>query len=152
MNNPLLAGWTFDRPFAKQKKAAAFSKKAKSYLLDMCWTGEKTSKKATASDVVSQIKSFRAETGQKCLRLTKRPYLLILAKLQSNKRQKKETLRFSDQYFSYMLLSKRKIFHFNRKSRNLFTFLSLIYQSSCMKSYKIKVCLLCVTGVVERSL
>ena len=118
----------------------------------MCWTGEKTSKKATASDVVSQIKSFRADTGQKCLRLTKRPYLLILAKLQSNKRQKKETLRFSDQYFSYMLLSKRKIFHFNRKSRNLFTFLSLIDQSSCMKSYKIKVCLFCVTGVVERSL
>ena len=88
----------------------------------MCWTGEKTSKKATASDVVSQIKSFRADTGQKCLRLTKRPYLLILANIQSNKRQKKETLRFSDQYFSYMLLSKRKIFHFNRKSQNLFTF------------------------------
>ena len=40
-----------------------------------------------------------------------KPYLLILANLQSNKRQKKETLRF----FAYMYLSKREIFHSYKK-------------------------------------
>ena len=38
-------------------------------------------------------------------------YLVILANLQSDKRQKKETLRFSHQHFAYMHLSKREIFH-----------------------------------------
>ena len=40
-----------------------------------------------------------------------KPYLLILANLQSNKRHKKETLRFSYRFFAYMHLSKREIFH-----------------------------------------
>ena len=40
------------------------------------------------------------------------PYFLILANLESNKRQKKETLRFSHEFFAYMHLSKRvKFFH-----------------------------------------
>ena len=36
-------------------------------------------------------------------------YKLMLANLQSNKRHKKETLRFSNQFFVNMHLSKRKI-------------------------------------------
>ena len=35
-----------------------------------------------------------------------KPYLLILANLQSNKRQKKETLRFSHQHFAYTIVSR----------------------------------------------
>ena len=35
------------------------------------------------------------------------PYFLILANLESNKRQKKETQRFSHRFFAYMYLSKR---------------------------------------------
>ena len=38
-----------------------------------------------------------------------KPYLLILANLQSNKRLKKETLRFSLRFFAYTHLSKREI-------------------------------------------
>ena len=54
----------------KTQKAAAFSQKAKKYLLDVWWTGEETSK-ATASNVASQISSLRDDIGQKCcLRLT----------------------------------------------------------------------------------
>ena len=34
----------------KTQKAAAFSQKAKNYLLDVCWTGEETGK-ATSSNV-----------------------------------------------------------------------------------------------------
>ena len=37
----------------------------------------------------------------------KGPYFLILENLESNKRQKKETLRFSHRFFAYMHLSKR---------------------------------------------
>ena len=40
-----------------------------------------------------------------------KPYLLIIANLRSNKRQKKETLRFSNRFFAYIHLSKREIFH-----------------------------------------
>ena len=40
-----------------------------------------------------------------------KPYLLILANLQSNKRQKKEALRFSHQHFAYTHLSQSEIFH-----------------------------------------
>ena len=47
------------------QKAATFSQKVKNYLLDVCWTGEETSK-ATASNVASQISSLRDNTGQKC--------------------------------------------------------------------------------------
>ena len=54
----------------KTQKTATFSQKAKNYLLDVCWTGEETSK-ATASNVTSQISSLRDDTSQKCcLRLT----------------------------------------------------------------------------------
>ena len=49
----------------KTQKTATFSQKAKNYLLDVCWTGEETSK-ATASDVTSQISSLREDTSQKC--------------------------------------------------------------------------------------
>ena len=65
-------------------------------------------------------------------------YLLILANLQSNKQQKKETLRFSHQHFAYTHLSRREIFHsLKKKSRKLFTFLSFLNQSSCITSYNI---------------
>ena len=68
------------------------------------------------------------------LRAVQKLYLLILANLQSNKRQKKETLRFSHLFFAYMPLSKREMFHSYEKSRKLFTFFSFLDQSSCMKS------------------
>ena len=65
-------------------------------------------------------------------------YLLILANPQSNKRQKKETLRFSYQHFAYTHLSQSEIFHsLKKKSRKLFTFLSFLNQSSCITSYNI---------------
>ena len=47
------------------QKAAAFYQKAKNSLLDVCWTGEETTK-ATTSNVASQILSLRDDTGQKC--------------------------------------------------------------------------------------
>ena len=65
-----------------------------------------------------------------------KPYLLILANLQSNKRHKKETLRFYYQFFACMHLSKREIFHSYEKSRKFFIFSSFLDQSSCMKSLK----------------
>ena len=49
-----------------------------------------------------------------------KPHLLILANLQSNKRQNKETIRFSHRFFAYMHLSKRKIFHSYIKSFHIF--------------------------------
>ena len=49
-----------------------------------------------------------------------KPYLLILANLQSNKRQKKETLRFSHRFFAYMHLFKRKNFPFLQKISKVF--------------------------------
>ena len=68
-----------------------------------------------------------------------KPYLLILANLQRNKQQKKETLRFSHQHFAYTHLSQREIFHSlkKKKSLKLFTFLSFLNQSSCITSYNI---------------
>ena len=39
-----------DGLFGKNKKQPPFSQKAKNYFLDVCWTGEETSK-ATASDM-----------------------------------------------------------------------------------------------------
>ena len=66
LNSQVDFGWSL----LETQKAAAFSQKAKNYLLDVCWTGEETSK-ATASNVASQISSLRDDTGQKCcLRLT----------------------------------------------------------------------------------
>ena len=62
------------------------------------------------------------------------PYFLIFANLQSNKRLKKETLRFSHWFFVYMHLSKREIFHSYKKSRKFFTFFTFLDQSSCIKS------------------
>ena len=44
--------------------------------------------------------------------------------LQSNKQQKKETLRSSYQHFALMHLFKREIFHSYKKSRNFFIFLA----------------------------
>ena len=65
-------------------------------------------------------------------------YLLILANLQSNKQQKKETLRFSHQHFAYTHLSTWNFpFLKKKKSRKLFTFLSFLNQSSCITSYNI---------------
>ena len=61
-------------------------------------------------------------------------YSPILANLQSNKRHKKETLRFSYRFFAYMHLSKGEIFHSYEKSRKFFTFFSFRDQSSCMES------------------
>ena len=61
------------------------------------------------------------------------PYFLALANLQSiqsNKRQKKETLGFSRRFFAYMHLSKREISIPSKKPRKFFTFLSFRDQSS----------------------
>ena len=44
--------------------------------------------------------------------------------LQSNKQQKKETLRFSYQHFAHVHLFKREIFHSYKKSRKFFIFLA----------------------------
>ena len=55
-----------------------------------------------------------------------KPYLLILANLQRNKRLKKETLRFSHRFFAYMHISKREIFHSYKKSRKFFTFFTFL--------------------------
>ena len=63
-----------------------------------------------------------------------KPYLLILANLQRNKRHLKEKLRFSNRFFAYMRLSKRENFHSYEKSRKFFTFFSFLDQLSCMKS------------------
>ena len=49
-----------------------------------------------------------------------------LANLQSNKRQKKETLRFSHQHFANRHLSKREIFHSYKNSQKIFTFFSFL--------------------------
>ena len=49
----------------KTQKTATFSQKAKNYLLDVCWTGEETSK-VTTSNVTSQISSLSDDTNQKC--------------------------------------------------------------------------------------
>ena len=46
-------------------KSVAFSEKAKSYLVDVFWTGEETDNKANASEVASGMKSLRVDTGQK---------------------------------------------------------------------------------------
>ena len=66
----------------------------------------------------------------------RKPYLLILANLQSNKQLKKETLRFSLRFFAYMHLSKREIFHSykKKKTRKFFTFFTFLDQSSCIKN------------------
>ena len=56
-----------------------------------------------------------------------KPYLLILANLQSNKRQKKETLRFSNQHFAYMHISKREIFHSYKKVSKVFHISIILY-------------------------
>ena len=88
------------------------------------------------------------------------PYFLILANLQSNKRQKKETLRFSHRFFAYMHLFQREIFHSYIKSRKFFTFLSFLINHLVQRAKKNvglfgQVTALsknCVTGVVERNL
>ena len=65
-----------------------------------------------------------------------KPYLLILANLQSNKRQKKETLRFSHRFFAYMHLFQREIFHSYIKSRKFFTFLSFLINHLVQRAKK----------------
>ena len=55
-----------------------------------------------------------------------KPYLLILANLQSNKRLKRETLCFSRQVFAYMHLSKREIYHSYKKLESFSRFLALL--------------------------
>ena len=62
------------------------------------------------------------------------PYFLIFANLRSNKRLKKETLRFSYWFFAYMHLSEREIFHSYKNSRKFFTFFTFLDQSSYLKS------------------
>ena len=63
------------------------------------------------------------------------PYFLILANLQSNKRQKKETLRFSHRFFAYTHLSKREIFH-SYKFLKISKFFHIFYLSSSVILYK----------------
>ena len=56
-----------------------------------------------------------------------KPYLLILANLQSNKRQKKEKLSVSNQHFAHMHLFKREIFYSHKKTKIFFTFVSFLH-------------------------
>ena len=49
-----------------------------------------------------------------------KPYLLILGDLRSNNRQKKETLRFSNQHFAHKRLFKREIFHSYKQISKVF--------------------------------
>ena len=83
-----------------------------------------------------------------------KPYLLILANLQSNKRLKRETLRFSRQFFAYMHLSKREIYHAYKKLESFSGFFSSLDQSSCISLFGQVTAWSqnCMTGVVERSL
>ena len=53
------------RALRKTPKVVTFSQKAKNYLVDVFWTAEETVKKATASDIASQMRSLRDDTGQK---------------------------------------------------------------------------------------
>ena len=46
-------GWAL----RKTRKVVAFSQKANNYLVNVFWTGEKTVKRATASDVASRMQS-----------------------------------------------------------------------------------------------
>ena len=65
------------------------------------------------------------------------PYFLVLENrqsIQSNKRQKKETLWFPHRFFAYTYLSKHEIFHSYKKPRKFFIFFSFLAQSSCVKS------------------
>ena len=68
-----------------------------------------------------------------------KPYLLILANLQSNKRQKKETLRFFNQHFAYKHLFKSEIFHSYKILENFSQFFCFFDQLSCITSYKVYV-------------
>ena len=54
----------------KRRKLVAFSQKAKNHLVDVFWTGEEIRKKATASDVASQMKNLNDDTGQKMISRT----------------------------------------------------------------------------------
>ena len=54
-------GWALRRT----RKSAAFSEKAKSYLVDVFWTGEESGKKATPSDVALRMRSLRDDNGEK---------------------------------------------------------------------------------------
>ena len=65
-----------------------------------------------------------------------KPYLLILANLQSNKRQKKETLRFSHRFFAYMHLFKRKNFPFLQKISKVFQIFKLYWSIILYKELK----------------
>ena len=62
------------------------------------------------------------------------PYFLVLANLQSiqsNRRQKKETLGVSHRFFAYIHVSKREIsIPSKKKPRKFFTFFSFRDQSS----------------------
>ena len=59
-------GWALRRTW----KSAAFLEKAKSYLVDVFWTGVETGKKATPSDVAFRMRSLRDDNGQKMFNKT----------------------------------------------------------------------------------
>ena len=88
------------------------------------------------------------------------PLSPILANLQSNKRHKKKTLRFSHRFFAYMHLSKCEIFHSYEKSRKFFTFFSFLWSIILYEELKnvgsfgqvTSESQNCVTGVIERNL
>ena len=65
-----------------------------------------------------------------------KPYFLMFANLQSNKREKKETLRFSLQFFAYMHLSKSGIFYSYRKSWGTQIKLETIHQINLISFQK----------------
>ena len=62
-----------------------------------------------------------------------KPYWLILANLHSNKRKKRETLRYSHRFFVDMYLSEREIFHSKKKFSKVFnifylSWLTILYE------------------------
>ena len=65
-----------------------------------------------------------------------KPYFLILANLQSNKRQKREKLRFSHRFFVHMHLSKREIFHSYKKNSKVFHIFYLSWSIILYKELK----------------
>ena len=68
-----------------------------------------------------------------------KPYLLILANLQSNKRQKKETLRFSNRFHAYMHLSKREISISTKKTSKVFShFLAFLINHLKIRAKKLR--------------
>ena len=111
----------------KETRKSVVYELARTYTQERPWQSAKII--ANAADICnrsSQTNEFFCSAQE--------AYFLILAILQSNKREKKETLRFSQRFFAYMHLCKREIIHSYKKSRNFFTVFTFLDQLSCIKS------------------